>query len=263
MQNRYVGDIADYGKHGLLRFLSGVTDEVKPEPKLRLGLIWYMHHDERHSADKTKINRDGKHTGYLDYTPKNLEEYAPCDRELWDTLGHLVGREARCVHCAQNAGLLPEDTLFYDAMLSYVPQMPKEQKVALRDYWLKCALRATKDAKLVCVDPDNGIGADRKKLDMDGPKFAYMSDLQALWERKQSLVVYQHIGRNGNAEDQIRAKVGTLRDGLGPEASPISLRFPSRVFYVVPRPGEEGELIKERVGRFLGGPWGNHFEWVA
>ena len=40
MQNPYVGDVADFGKHGLLRFLSGMTDEAGPEPKLKLGLVY-------------------------------------------------------------------------------------------------------------------------------------------------------------------------------------------------------------------------------
>ena len=51
MQNRYVGDVADFAKHGLLRFLSGATDTERPEPKLRLGLVWYLYHDERHGPD--------------------------------------------------------------------------------------------------------------------------------------------------------------------------------------------------------------------
>ena len=49
MQNRYVGDVCDFGKLGLLRFLSGCTDS-SPEPRLRLGLIWYLCPDEAHGA---------------------------------------------------------------------------------------------------------------------------------------------------------------------------------------------------------------------
>ena len=35
----------------------------------------------------------------------------------------------------------------------------------------------------------------------------------------------------------------------------------SRAFYIIPQPKHE-ELIKQRVGRLLGGAWGEHFEWV-
>ena len=65
MQNRYVGDVAGFGKHGMLRFLSGAMDVEQPEPKLRIGLAWYLFHDQRHGADRRRINYDGKHTSYL------------------------------------------------------------------------------------------------------------------------------------------------------------------------------------------------------
>lgn len=50
MQNRYTGDIGDYGKLGLLRVLraSGLT----------IGVNWYLRPDEGH-------NDDGRHMGYL------------------------------------------------------------------------------------------------------------------------------------------------------------------------------------------------------
>ena len=54
MQNRYVGDVADFGKHGLLRFPSGMTDPDEGK-QLRVALLWYMHHDEGH-------NLHGSHT---------------------------------------------------------------------------------------------------------------------------------------------------------------------------------------------------------
>jgi hypothetical protein len=35
MQNRYVGDIGDFGKFGLLRFIE--------DTGLRIGINWYLH----------------------------------------------------------------------------------------------------------------------------------------------------------------------------------------------------------------------------
>jgi hypothetical protein len=49
MQNRYVGDIGNYLKLGILRALS---------PGHRLGVAWWLYPDESH-------NRDGRHIGYL------------------------------------------------------------------------------------------------------------------------------------------------------------------------------------------------------
>ena len=267
MQNRYVGDVGDFGKHGLLRFLSGMTDPEGLEPRLRVGLIWYMHHDEMHGVDKKKINGDGRHISYLDLTRQNMKLYGNCDPELWSKLGHLVGQDRRCVHCAEEARLLPEDTKFYDAPLTYIPRMLPEQKAAIRECWVKNALLETREADLVCVDPDNGIAPKSKMYDpAKGAKFVYMPDLKAIWERKQSLVVYQHIDHSEPASAQVERVVATLRDGLE-NAEPIPLVFhrgSARVFYVIPRPDHK-EIIDERVRRFLERGWeaNGHFERVG
>ena len=47
MQNRYTGDIGDFGKLGLLRVLQ--------DAGFSIGVNWYLTPDENH-------NQDGKHT---------------------------------------------------------------------------------------------------------------------------------------------------------------------------------------------------------
>ena len=76
MQDRYVGDVGDFGKYGLLRYLGGKLDGGFEyfEP-MRMGVIWYLYPDESHNAD-------GKYTGYLDETPANRASYRACDSEL-------------------------------------------------------------------------------------------------------------------------------------------------------------------------------------
>ncbi len=260
MQNRYVGDVGDFAKFGLLRFLSGTTD---PECKERLGvgLIWYMHYDERHGADRSKINNDGRHVGYLDLHRKNVSLYGDCDPELWAKLGHLVGQDRRCVHCAQEAKLLPEGTRYYTPLLTYVPRMPREQKQAVRECWFRNALAETcgPDVDLVCVDPDNGLADDRIMLDPPrGAKHVYMPDLQSIWGYGKSLVIYHHSNWDGRVPVQMDRVAAKLRDGLG--TAPISLWFhggTARAFFVVPQPGSAGDVIRDRVDRFLDSGWGH------
>ena len=250
MQNRYVGDVGDFAKHGLLRFLSGRTDPDEGK-QLQVGLLWYMHHDEGH-------NLHGRHTGYLKPSPQNRDEYGACDADLWDRLAHLLSQGDRCVHCAEESGLLPENTLFYDAQLHYLPKMSGEVRRAIRDHWFQTGIKAIEGADLVCCDPDNGIGDPTKMHRKNGPKFAYMTDLQALWERGQSLVVYQQMVMDKKGPQMVKEKSSLLRSGLG--AEPIPLWFnkgSARVFFVVPQPHHK-ELIEERIGRFLR-KWGQHF----
>ena len=49
MKNQYVGDIGDYGKYGLLRFLSNRG--------IKIGINWYLTEDDKSS--------DGKFIEYL------------------------------------------------------------------------------------------------------------------------------------------------------------------------------------------------------
>ena len=77
MQNRYTGDIGDFGKLGLLRQLS--------QTGLSIGVNWYLTPDETH-------NGDGRHIGYL----KN-DAFRICDEQLWSALGQIVDSGKRKV----------------------------------------------------------------------------------------------------------------------------------------------------------------------
>ena len=263
MQNKYVGDVGDFGKHGLLRFLSGVTSEDE-ESRLRLGVIWYMHHDERHGNDANKVSADGNHTEYLTRTPKyDRAIFRDCDPDLWETLRDLVFREARCVHCVEGAGILPDDTRYFNALLYYPPHMRNPAREEMRESWLTAAHRKVKGTDLVFVDPDNGP-REGGMFAADGTKHVYMKDLQGLWGRKQNLVIYHQMGRRDITPEQTKEYAAKLRYKLD-GAYPISLLFrrgQARAFYVVPHPEHEhAGIIRERVGRFLY-KWGAHFEEV-
>lgn len=77
MQNRYTGDIGDFGKLGLLRQLR-LTG-------LSIGVNWYLTPDETH-------NGDGRHIAYL----KN-DAFRVCDEQLWSVLGQIVNTGKRQV----------------------------------------------------------------------------------------------------------------------------------------------------------------------
>ena len=50
MQNRYAGDVGDFGKIGMLRCIE--------QSGVKIGVNWYLVEDESH-------NQDGKHIGYI------------------------------------------------------------------------------------------------------------------------------------------------------------------------------------------------------
>ena len=86
MQNKYVGDIGDFGKYGLLRHLTGMTDNAAPSDALRLGVVWYLFTDEEN-------NSDGSGTSYLLDKRNNHKKLRECDAELYDKLHKIVIEE--------------------------------------------------------------------------------------------------------------------------------------------------------------------------
>ena len=265
MQNRYCGDVGDFGKFGLLRFLSGVTDS-SPEPCLRVGLVWHLHHDEKHPpGNKVKISADGRHISYLRRTAQeDRAEYRNCDVELWESMRDLVYRDGRCVHCAENGNLLPDDTVFFTDMLNFFESMRRPLREQVRAAWIRGALRATEGVDIVMFDPDNGLGNDRNKFKKDGTKYAFLSDLKEFWERNQSLVVYHHMNQGKTASNQTREFADVLEGEFGVEPIPMLFsRGTSRVFFVIPQPDRNGEVIEDRIERMLTTGWARHFERVA
>ena len=84
MQDRYVGDVGDYLKLGLLRWLTNAT------PALRLGVVWYRTPNEEHNAD-------GKHIAYLRSDHSAARTLRPLDPDLYDRLSSLVADGRRTV----------------------------------------------------------------------------------------------------------------------------------------------------------------------
>ena len=99
MQNRYVGDIGDFGKYGLLRALCHGR---------QLGVAWYLCPDETH-------NEDG---GSVDYLCKP-DEWRSVDPELFDGMREIVDSGHRCVGSVEESGLLPSTAIFASETLRF------------------------------------------------------------------------------------------------------------------------------------------------
>ena len=107
MQNRYTGDIGDFGKLGLLRQLSRTG--------LSIGVNWYLTPDETH-------NGDGQHTGYL-----KDDAFRACDEQLWSVLGEIVGEGKRQVSALERPDILQAS--FYSRILDFTGTDTAEQQM--------------------------------------------------------------------------------------------------------------------------------------
>ena len=255
MQDRYVGDVGDFGKYGLLRSLCGADGYG---PALRLGVLWYK-------FDGKDTSNDGGHIEYIcNPSPAELH-LRECDRDLYGKMRRLVVGKRRLVTALEASGALPAATAFFNEGLNF-DQTPRVERDEKRRKWFDDGLRKVEQAEVVFTDPDNGIEAlDTRQLSRTGPKYVYYDDLHSCWKRGQSLVVYHHIGRKGDAETQIASRCKDLRLHVS-ESEPIAIRFrrrSSRVYFVLPRP-EHANRLTARIRAFLASPWGGasppHFE---
>jgi hypothetical protein len=243
VQNRYVGDIGDFGKFGLLRAIE--------DTGLRLGVNWYLTPDETH-------NNDGQHLAYL---RTRLEKVADCDPELFHVLDQIVAKGDRNVAEIRRQGIFKPDTAFYETALSFSPSMTIAQRKAARESWHAAGVAAMTGCDVVFIDPDNGLESRSvTRLEVKGPKHAYLDELLDYVGRGQSLVIYHHLDRSGDAQSQANRRMAQLQEAL-PVTRTMAVKFnriSPRFYFIVPAQEHEG-LLEDCIERFLAGPWGANF----
>jgi hypothetical protein len=251
MQDRYVGDLGDFGKYGLLR---GLFRSGNLSKRLVLGVLWYLVPDESHNAD-------GKHVNYLIDSRLGSAALRSCDPALFDALSNILKRRARTVAEVETSNILPSTTLYFRNTLDF-RGVPRSKRKRAREGWFAAALEATRGADVVFLDPDNGLQTKTPATHLKGPKFAYYSDLSQLVARGQSLIIYHHICRQGAALDQVRRRLRDLREIVGPSPDVFALlyrRGSCRAYLFVDlRPRQLHRFARE----FLQTSWGAHFDWA-
>lgn len=217
MQDRYVGDIGDFGKYGLLRELFGRPEEPGTGCGLRLAVAWYLNEEE-----------GGSGGGLREY-PKLRE----CDPWLYDSLQRLIKNPKPKVAEVENRGILQRDTRYHRDLFSS----------NMRTKWFKGALEATKEAAVVFVDPDNGIASENTPV--GSPKHVLPYELERFYERGQSLIIYHHFGRS-DPKLQVKKFADSLRELLDlPSDQPWALKYrrgSGRVYFIVAQKEHEMTL---------------------
>jgi hypothetical protein len=245
MQNRYVGDIGDYGKYGLLRVIA-TTD-------LRLGIVWYLNPCE-------EPNTDGRLTSYLFSRTKSWRD---CDPVLHEALATIVKAGARHVRRIRELGILPPETLFFEDPL---PVRPSRTGFDARSAWYSRALEATREADVVFFDPDNSIaGVSVKKNSPNASKYVVLDELEAYIRRDQSIIVYHHQNRQGPLSRQVTEKLRLLQTiSRSHVAWALTYHRQQARAYLVFSSKRHVPRLKDKCQKFLQGPWGaqGHFKAV-
>ena len=169
--------------------------------------------------------------------------------------------------------MLPRGTRHHGAPLSFEGVRAGQARGFCRQRWLDKALDKTRPCQLVFLDPDTGLEVSSiKATDKGGPKYVYLDELPPYYtDRGQSLIIYQHIAParlahfHGTAQEQVQQRLKQLENQLKKPAfamlySPGGEDFAA--FLIVPEQ-DHWPILKERTSRFLGGPWGDHFDHIC
>ena len=161
MQDNYIGDIGDYGKYGLLRAVCA--------EKMVLSVNWYRVEPKK-PAKQDDVN-------YL-FEPQRYREYDPV---LFDALHKVVvQKQERRIEEIEQANL-------FSATFS------SETISVDRSMWHKRALRRTEAAKVVFLDPDNGLETIKMhQTNGATKKHVKWEELRDYYTRGQNVILYQH-----------------------------------------------------------------------
>ena len=237
MKNQYFGDIGDYGKYGLLRFLAG--------HEVTVAVNWYL-------TEKDQTN-DGNKREYL-----TKEENLKYDPVLFDVLKKMCAQNKKDVHEFAALGMIP-GAKYYDRIVEPVlSTLTFSEKRSARNQWHQEALAACDGCDLVFLDPDNGLKAGNPTAKKDAMKFVYSTDAADYYERGQDVVYYCHKGRRTDVQWE---KAKHIMKEQCPSAVLMGITFHrgtqrSYIFVIHP---EREKLYSDLIKVFLETPWNEVF----
>ena len=203
LQDRYAGDIGDYVKLALLRYLSRGR---------ALGVAWYLNPDESHNAD-------GKHTAYL----QSASGWHHLDPELFDALCRVAER-GRSVRAIQETGII--DGSFAGELLISAG-MPWRTRESWRAGWFERVRCAIADAEIIFADPDNGLVDDdpRRPRQKTFGKQLPLREAKALAEGRVAVIYHHNTRRKGGHDVEVNHWLARLgEDALAIRANAYSCR---------------------------------------
>lgn len=243
MQDKYVGDVGDFGKFQLFRYL--FNHEESPMYGKALAQIWYMHEGEGEN------NNDGKHIDYF-------ERMTGCDEYLENSLQSIIMRDKREVSELESLKLLPNAKFFYQK----VPKALKE-----RHHWFNSALTFSDNVEVVAVEPDNGMALkcnrgeqcfEFLKLEKDYTqkayphKYIFAEEVDHFYRlpHLEVCIVYQHLGRCFAHNVQIETLLSDLRKSYLHVIAVKHKPYSPRAYFFLCRSEEIKDRIEMRLDRF-------------
>lgn len=239
MQDRYAGDIGDYGKIALLKELHNQG--------LSIGVNWYR---TEPVASEKKANGYYKQNDGGFSIPSKLKE---CDPVLAEKLTEIFNsKDRRSIHALERASLIPDAVFFSEP----VP-------VESREDWHARALDFFQKNRtdLVFLDPDNGLLVPSvKKENPRSVKYAFYEEVADYLCQGHSVLIYNH--RSRKTELQYFCEIESRLRGIIPErmhnTEIFEITFPRfsvRDYFAIPASPEHANRIRIAFSTMLSGKW--------
>jgi hypothetical protein len=261
VQNKYVGDVGDYCKLGLLRWLCGMHPDTG-DTQLSLGVGWYAVPDDFDPPS----NRDGRHISYLglDHDENNNiiqtpgTELLKClDADLWSQLRNAVGNlknQKRHISTLESILKASGNCAFHGTPLPGSSNW--RDRSELRQVWANKMVQGLHSRDLIFLDPDNGLASEKMRTGARKIAKHILFDelLQLIQTAKIGLIFYHHLGQHEPHPTQI-AKLNVRLNCLKQHWKINSLVFnrnTCRAFFVLIRKDHKySGLLKERLDSFI------------
>ncbi len=244
MQHKYVGDVGDFGKFQLFRFL--FNHHASPLYGKSLAQLWFMH------EGLGERNNDGRHTDYF-------ERMSGTDEYLESSLMDLLMRNRREVEELERLKLLPNAKFFYDE----VPRAFEDRR-----QWFDRALWFAHKSDVVAVAPDNGMALrclrSEERFEMlhtdthytqkvYPQKYIFADEIGRLYSLPSTeiVIVYQHLGRCMSHDRQIAVLKAQLADTYRHVAAIKHKPYSPRAFFFLCKSEIILEHLEYRLGQFV------------
>lgn len=239
MQNRYAGDVGDFGKIGMLRCIE--------QSGVKISVNWYLVEDESH-------NQDGKHIGYI-----RDNKFVGLDEKLRRALASIVMNDNRSVNQIEKQKLL-QANVYYHEVLKSDNGLIREGRMK----WHKNGLDSMGDCELVFLDPDNGL-LPRSVSRGSGKsiKYALPEEIIDYYTAGHSVVFYSH--RTREQLSTYLSRFDELFDSekiKGATITGISFRRGTvRDYFFILQEEHKARIIKG-IENLLRSGWRQHFEAI-
>ena len=241
MQDRYVGDIGDYGKFALLRLME--------QHGFYLGVNWYNTSPEKKPEDK-EANTPKTPEKVGDGRYRIPEKYRLCDEELADKLTEIFDHPSRSINMLESTSILKTGRYVHGLV-------PRDSEKRLE--WHNEAIKALADCDTIFLDPDNGMEVkSAPRGSAKSVKYVLYPELAdyLYLSGDKVVILYQHRPRVREAAYLERMKQNFEKHGIRKAMNVVVFpRYTVRDYFIFSRSGQQEQRIQAALDDLREGPF--------